>query len=48
MTIQLLAYIAENETEYWKSLNDNVKLLFFDEGHREPAKTITIINLRNA
>ena len=38
MTIQLLAYIAENEEVYWKSLKDNVKLLFFDEGHREPAK----------
>ena len=28
MTIQLLAYIAENEEVYWKSLKDNVKLLF--------------------
>ena len=33
-----LRYIAENEDEYWKSLKDNVNLLFFDEGHREPAK----------
>lgn len=43
MTIQLLAYIAENEEVYWKSLKDNVKLLFFDEGHREPAKYWRIV-----
>ena len=33
-----IKHIDENENEYWKSLKDKVKLLFFDEGHREPAK----------
>lgn len=28
MTIQLLAYIAENENEYWKSLKDKVNFCF--------------------